>query len=1404
MSVTTFLSAFFLTASSALLLAGPGTSNPYGGKRVLVIGIDGCRPDALKQQVDSNNAPNIKALVNNGTVTWNAYAGGDLGTATQQVTMSGPGWTSILTGTWIDRHNVSGNSSPAYDQPAVSSSYLVSQAPHFARLLKESAPGTYCSSIVSWNWIEDYIVAAQPSWLDHHAKGTGSTYPLRDADVAAQAVAHLGSADPDVLFLHFDQVDGAGHANGFSPSQPAYMAAISNVDALIGNIISAINARPQITSEQWLTIIVADHGGNSSHGGQSTEERTIPFIVSGGGMPVAVSGASPGHVAVAPTVMRYLGIGIPASWQFAQNAFVTGPTFAATGSSGAVQLDWSLPAAGIPGATGFEIFRNGSSIGTFPLTQTSLTDPFSGSGVVNYQLSFVGTTEAKLNASIYFAAPGQIAWDDTNSNNTWNTSDANWSGGSVFANGLQALFPSTGETITVSAGGVSPSDTSIIGNGAYTFTGGPISGTLTKGGSGVLALNASNNFTAAALNGGSLGLGNAGALGSGALTVATGASTDTTGGAILSTTAITSNAVIPNAITLPSDTSAANRALYMYGTGNTTNTVEFSGKLSGGTSFTKLYLNNNQSGAYNPQFILTNSTNDFRANVWINRGGLQISSNEALGNPSNTVTFDSNNGADLTFNNSMTYTRATALSTGTDFDTKTNTVTASGVISGSGAFTKLGSGTLSLTAANTFTGATTISAGTLRITSSGTSAITANSGATLNGSATGSTNKLLTLNAGAFLAADTTGAFTSNGVNLAGTTSLVFTSTPVSGTTYDVLKYGATGATNPTNLTAATRGTVTQDTVNNKFTFTAGAAATRTWNVASGTWDNMTTPNFAEGDLKFSTGDTVIFNNPSAAATVTLSGQLFPASVSVTNTNAYTFSGTGGIGGTGSLSKSGTGTLTLSSANSYSGGTTVSGGPDSASTGSIAVGNSSALGTGGVTLNNTGTMTALFFPSGFASNSLANNITFANAAITTKLLTTAGINQTVTLSGILSGGNAGATIYLNNTASAGVSKLRLSNSSNSILGKWQLNRGALEFTSDAALGNPANDIVLDVTSTNAGTGLTFGANNITLNTNRSITISSTTIIDTGAFTGSRIDGAVAINGQLIKRGAGDLTLSAANTGSSAVLVNAGTLLVNGSMTTSANAVTVSAGATLGGSGTINRPVIITGTIAPGAGIGTLTTGATTIDSTYACEVSGSTSDQIAATDLTFGASSVLAVTDSSGVFPRIIATYSGTLTGTFSTVSAGFVVDYSTPHQIILKPAGTAFSNWADSKGLAGLNAAFNVDPDGDGIANGMEFVLGGEPNPANPGSNSTSLLPNCSLVGNNLVFTYHRADAAAGYPVTVEFTNNPSTPWTTAVDPANSTITAQDGSPLDTITVAIPKGAATKLFARLKVVAPD
>ncbi|MCG8307937.1 MAG: alkaline phosphatase family protein [Cytophagales bacterium] len=127
-----------LFISFAALLLNAGFQNVIEAKenKVLIIGIDGCRPDALIEAF----TPNIDKLIENGAFTPVA--------TTRPTTSSGPGWSNMLTGVWQNKHGVEDNS-------FANSNF--NSYPHFFNRLKEHDPSLVCASIVRWEPIQSQI-----------------------------------------------------------------------------------------------------------------------------------------------------------------------------------------------------------------------------------------------------------------------------------------------------------------------------------------------------------------------------------------------------------------------------------------------------------------------------------------------------------------------------------------------------------------------------------------------------------------------------------------------------------------------------------------------------------------------------------------------------------------------------------------------------------------------------------------------------------------------------------------------------------------------------------------------------------------------------------------------------------------------------------------------------------------------------------------------------------------------------------------------------------------------------------------------------------------------------------------------------------------------------------------------
>jgi hypothetical protein len=133
------------------------------------------------------------------------------------------------------------------------------------------------------------------------------------------------------------------------------------------------------------------------------------------------------------------------------------------------------------------------------------------------------------------------------------------------------------------------------------------------------------------------------------------------------------------------------------------------------------------------------------------------------------------------------------------------------------------------------------------------------------------------------------------------------------------------------------------------------------------------------------------------------------------------------------------------------------------------------------------------------------------------------------------------------------------------------------------------------------------------------------------------------------------------------------------------------------------------------------------------------------------------------------------------------------------------YHSWEAANGITGAGPA--VDSDGDGIPNGIEFVIGGDP--SGPASDSNSLLPVITLDADHLYFIFRRTDAASGYDPFVEYSSSLGQ-WTLA-EPGVDGISIEEsldfhGPGVARVTVKLPRSLAsgTKLFARLGVEIAD
>ena len=265
--------------------------------KVLLIGIDGVRADVLADVP----TPNIDALAASGWYTAEAR--------TTTPSVSGPSWSSMLTGVWPEKHGVTNNNFTGRDYDTY---------PGFLTRAERERPELVTFAAADWLPLAQLEGGGPVLEATIDTRFTPDGYDLgwaaADGEVTAHAVLHLGQADPDAMFVYLGNPDETSHQHGSIGTE--YRDAIALADRHVGMLIDAMRARPGYANEDWLVLISTDHGrlADGGHGGDSPEEMTI-FILASGAATAAWPPPGPAFIVdVAATALDHLGLGIDPAW----------------------------------------------------------------------------------------------------------------------------------------------------------------------------------------------------------------------------------------------------------------------------------------------------------------------------------------------------------------------------------------------------------------------------------------------------------------------------------------------------------------------------------------------------------------------------------------------------------------------------------------------------------------------------------------------------------------------------------------------------------------------------------------------------------------------------------------------------------------------------------------------------------------------------------------------------------------------------------------------------------------------------------------------------------------------------------------------------------------------------------
>ncbi len=283
-----------LLAAMLLATSSAGAQAPREPK-VLLIGIDGIRVDILQAAA----TPNLDALAAAGELT--------LAARIRPKTVSGPGWSSMLIGVWMDKHGVENNDfrSSRYDQ-----------YPDFLTRIELLRPELSTFAIVDWPPLgtsqDGGPLLSHKIDLVINVNGDNLGYGPADELSVELAADRLQHGDPDATFVYLGDPDVVAHDTSSLSNE--YRAAIETADRQVGVLLDAVRARTTYDQEDWLIISSTDHGRDDEggHGGESEKELTIYYLVSGAS---AAALQRPAEIVdVACTAMTHLGLTIDPAW----------------------------------------------------------------------------------------------------------------------------------------------------------------------------------------------------------------------------------------------------------------------------------------------------------------------------------------------------------------------------------------------------------------------------------------------------------------------------------------------------------------------------------------------------------------------------------------------------------------------------------------------------------------------------------------------------------------------------------------------------------------------------------------------------------------------------------------------------------------------------------------------------------------------------------------------------------------------------------------------------------------------------------------------------------------------------------------------------------------------------------
>lgn len=261
--------------------------------------------------------PALKEIAKHGGYA-RAHVGGDKGAYSETPTISSNGYNSLLTGTWVNKHNVWDNDikDPNYNYWNIYR-FFKTQYPNkktgiYSTWIDNRTKLVGSDAAAAGNIQPDYTFdGMELDTVNYPHDKNGYFYNVIDDAVAKAAAASIKKDAPDLSWVYLEYTDEMGHRHGNGDS---LTNAVKLLDDKLKTLWEAIDYRQKNFNEDWQIWITTDHGREDNgyhHGGQSERERTTWIATNAKNLNEYFFKGNPAIVDIMPSMAKHLGVTIP-------------------------------------------------------------------------------------------------------------------------------------------------------------------------------------------------------------------------------------------------------------------------------------------------------------------------------------------------------------------------------------------------------------------------------------------------------------------------------------------------------------------------------------------------------------------------------------------------------------------------------------------------------------------------------------------------------------------------------------------------------------------------------------------------------------------------------------------------------------------------------------------------------------------------------------------------------------------------------------------------------------------------------------------------------------------------------------------------------------------------------------